>query len=295
MHAHAPGLGILVVMNQPHPYLPLKSIALFMAIALALAGCDKNTLGTIDSRDIVPTVTGLRVAPDSVYIDNLTPNNGTYTTQVTVRANASDPDGKSDLREVAADVLRSDNSVATSGVALHDDGIAPDSVSGDGIFSGIATVSLTRAQAGKFQVRAAAIDQIGAVSNSLYHNLKLTRRNARPRIDPPNAPDSVALSPTDTVLIPITIAASDSDGLADIASVFFFSRVSSTPDDPIFLRDDGGANQSKSGDAVAGDGIFSIIIRLQPNVTRRDYPFEFYAVDSFNDSSAAYVHTLRVY
>jgi hypothetical protein len=269
-----------------------------MAMALALAGCDKNTLGTIDSRDIAPTVTGLRVAPDSVYIDNLTPNNGTYTTQVTVRANASDPDGRSDLREVAADVLRGDNSVATSGVALHDDGVAPDSVSGDGIFSGIASVSLTRAQAGTFQVRAAAIDQIGAVSNSFYHSLKLTRRNAAPTIAVPNAPDSVALSPTDTLLIAMTIAASDSDGLADLAQVYFRSLTSSDSTRKFFLYDDGGVvtqSHARSGDAVAGDGVFSIIIQLPPSTTFGDRYFAFQALDTFGDTSATYVHKFRVY
>jgi hypothetical protein len=278
------------------PYA-LKPLVLLSALTIVLAGCDKNQLGTIDSKDATPVVSAIRVSPDSVYIENLTPSNGTYTTQVVVRTNAMDPDGASDLRQVLAGVLGKDNSLVSES-SLHDDGQAPDSVAGDGIYSGTATVSLTRAQAGTFQVRTKAIDQAGAGSNANYARLIMARRNSAPLIAAPNAPDSVALSPTDTLLILMTIAASDSDGLADIAEVYFRSLTSSDPTFKFQMYDDGGVRvptRPLSGDATAGDGVFSIIIQLPPSTTRGDRQFAFQAADSFGDTSSTYIHRFRVY
>ncbi|MCZ6776606.1 MAG: hypothetical protein O7D34_09140, partial [Ignavibacteria bacterium] len=82
------------------------------------------------------------------------------------------------------------------------------------------------------------------------------------------------------------------DGLADVREVFFRSLDSKTPDFKFFLKDDGGTEPPSSplfqpsGDSVAGDGVFSILIPLVDSpVVRRTNRFAFQAFDTFGDSS----------
>lgn len=272
-------------------------VVIFSFVILGSAGCDKNQLAPLDSKNSAPLVTQLSFTPDSIYIDNLTPANGAYTVTITVRTMATDGDGLSDLAAVTVDVLRGNGSVAVGGVALHDEGSAPDSARGDGIFSGTVQFSLTRAQVGRYQIRATAVDRLGASSNSPSGQFQLTRRNSPPAVFNLDAPDSVTRPTAGNLLFTMSIAATDSDGLADVSEVYFRSLTSSTPDRKIFLYDDGGAvlhNQVLSGDQFAGDGIFTVIVQLPFDATAGTRIFAFQARDTFGDTSASLNHPLIV-
>lgn len=140
-----------------------------------------------------------------------------------------------------------------------------------------------------------ALDNEGNQSNVLERTLFLTRNNSPPKLDPQSlvAPDTVILPIGGSLLIPMNIAASDSDGLADVREVFFRSLDSSDPTQKFHLQDDGNFS---SGDAVAGDGVFSIIIQLDDTgpPVRRTFRFAFQALDSFSDTSATVLHFLTV-
>jgi hypothetical protein len=95
----------------------------------------------------------------------------------------------------------------------------------------------------------------------------------------------------------MSIAAADSDGLADIAEVYFRSLNSSDPTAKFFLFDDGGTVQRNgitSGDPLAGDGTFSIIVQLPSTSTTGTRLFAFQAKDTFGDTSATVTHSLEV-
>jgi hypothetical protein len=187
--------------------------------------------------------------------------------------------------------------MATGGVLLFDDGIAPDSSLHDNIFSGIVQFSLTRAQVGRYQLRVTAVDLQGARSNSPSGQVQLTRRNSPPALFNLEAPDSVTRPLTGNLLFGMSIAATDSDGLADVSEVYFRSLTSSTPERKIFLYDDGGVtppNGVSSGDRLAGDGIFSVIVQLPFDVAAGTRIFAFQARDTFGDTSATLNHPLIV-
>src|SRR5437773_6741272 len=130
-------LGFFVAMSDLRQMRNIsQSVCSTFLSLLALGGCDKNQLAPIDSQDAAPVVRQLELTPDSIYIENLTPVNGLYTVSATVRATATDLDGAFDLVGVTVDAIRGDGSLAASGVALHDNGLSPDSVQDDGIFSG---------------------------------------------------------------------------------------------------------------------------------------------------------------
>ncbi len=266
--------------------------SLLLAAAL-LAGCDKNQLAPIDSRNFAPLVSQLTFSPDSVYLDALTPSNGEYTVTTTVRARASDSDGN--LSAVTADLFMADGSLAAGGIPLHDDGSSPDSVAGDGIFSRSLQFQVTRAQAGSWQIRVSAIDDRGASSNFLSGRFRLARRNAAPWIFGLNAPDSLTRPTVGSFLFFMAISAADSDGLTDIQQVYF-RNLDSPSQQRIFLLDDGGVlhNGITSGDSLAGDGRFSVIVQLPDTVSARTFHFQFQAADSFGDTSASLIHSLTV-
>jgi hypothetical protein len=270
--------------------LPLVTI-------LVISGCDKNQLAPIDSEDTAPFVSTVHINPDSIYLDSLTPSNGEYSVSTIVWVRASDVDGASDIATVEVDVSRENGLSAVRGIGLLDNGLAPDSVQGDGVFSGNVLFTLVRAQVGRYMIKARAIDRQGVSSNLLATQLKLTRQNASPTIFNLTAPDSVTRPSTGSLLFSMTISASDSDGLADITEVYFRSIISSTPDVKFFLYDDGGIIQSNgltSGDRLAGDGVFSIIVQLPSTTSQGERRFAFQAKDTFGDTSATVVHSLIV-
>jgi len=271
-------------------------VAAFSLMAICFSACDKNQLAPFDSTNTAPLVSQLTFSPDSVYLDSLIPSGGEYMVSTTIHIRASDGNGAGDIQAVQADVLMQDGSLVVRGAALHDDGTSPDSAGGDGIYSGSVQFQLTRAQAGRWQVRVAAVDQKGAFSNSLSGLLKLARRNSLPQLANLVAPDTLTIAPGDSSLLVMTIAASDSDGLADITEVYWLSPDGQNPNFHFPMKDDGGLSQGPpSGDLVAGDGIFSYRqwIRDSPSI-RGTYRLVFKAQDSVGDTSSSLLHNLII-
>ena len=79
----------------------------------------------------------------------------------------------------------------------------------------------------------------------------------------------------------MTAAVVDSDGIADVREVFFYSLNSTNPSFKFILYDDGSLNSiPPSGDLVAGDGTYTITVKLVDTPTvRKTYTFEFHALD----------------
>lgn len=267
-----------------------------VALPMLFAGCDKNQLASIDPKNSAPQVDHLTFSPDSIYLDALTPVNGEYTVTTTIRAHATDPDGNFDLAGVNANLIMPDGTSAPGRIPLHDDGVSPDSTAGDGLYSGSLEFQLTRAQAGRWQVGVTAVDQRGALSNSLSGQLKLARRNSPPLIFDLLAPDTLTIAAGDSSLLRMSIAASDSDGLADIVQVYWQSPDGQNPTFRFPMRDDGGLSPGPpSGDLVAGDGTFSFMqwIKDSPTIRGR-YRLLFKAEDTVGDTSLTLLHILII-
>ena len=272
------------------------SLYLSLFFLIVLSSCDKNQLSQIDSKGSAPVLDQLRIGPDSIYIDDLTPVNGVYTVSTRVRARVADNEGLSTIAGVEVDVIRGNGLFAASGEILRDDGAAPDSVRGDGLFSGSVQFTLTRAQAGRYQIRVTATDGQGFTSNSPAAQLKLARRNSSPQLLGLTAPDEVTRPASGSLLFLMTVAAADSDGLADISEVYFRSLTSLDPTQKFFMYDDGGIERNgvSSGDVHEGDGVFSIIVQLPSTASGGERRFAFQASDTIGDTSATLIHSLIV-
>jgi len=274
----------------------LFCLAFLLGLVLMMSGCEETNQGTIDTTGNNPQISNAFVSPDTVNVDTLTAVSGLYTIQAAASVAASDPDG--DLNSVVLNAFRSSSPTTTVEVSLHDDGVSPDLAAGDGIFSGVFELTITRPEAGPYRIQFMATDGRSLTSNILELTLYAARTNSPPSLDAQSilAPDTVVVPVGGFAQLEMSIAAQDSDGLADIRSVYFLSPDGGNPDFRFPLRDDGGFDLNlPSGDDLAGDGIFSIILGFSDSPTiRGTYRLFFHAEDSFGDTSASVLHTLTI-
>ncbi|MGA9115394.1 MAG: hypothetical protein WB626_01305 [Bacteroidota bacterium] len=267
---------------------------MFLACALLLQGCAESLPDTVDPRGNPPVLSGMRVSPASVNIDSLPGTGGPASVSVIVQVRAEDPEGGEDIASVTAELRRPGAQDPFLEAVLRDDGSVPDSAAGDGWYAAEMEFTASRPQAGVHPLRCLARDRRGLRSVALEMPFRILRMNTPPGLAGLSAPDTVLLPAGDSLLIPMNVAAADSDGLGDVREVFFRSLDSSDPLLRFSLLDDGGASPL-SGDLLAGDGIFSTVVLLvdAPGV-RRSFRFAFQAEDTFGDTSSTLLHTLTV-
>ncbi|MDA0987344.1 MAG: hypothetical protein O3A55_07090 [Bacteroidetes bacterium] len=164
---------------------------------------------------------------------------------------------------------------------LNNDGVLPDISKSDSVFTGNITATIQRSYIGK-------LNAILSISNNNLNfdkhilSIPITRSNLPPSISNLIIKDSITLSQT-TQTIPITIQATDPDGLNDILKV---ELTSYRMPDTLTIRgkfqmfDDGGKNlQSGNTDSKEGDGIYTLSVQLPSNTVTGTYLFIFQATD----------------
>ena len=173
---------------------------------------------------------------------------------------------------------------------------------GGGKFSASSHFHILKQDVGTYSVQFQATSN-GEVSNTLVQSMLVENSNDHPPvISNLVMPDTVFVPPTgDTTFVKITLAVSDSDGLGNIASVSFTSR---RPDSSVVgiypMYDDGGIVPVspfglRSGDAVAGDGIYTLTIPLPSSTTGNTYrDFLFSATDRSGESSNVLIRRIFI-
>jgi hypothetical protein len=274
--------------------------SLFLVIALFVLGCQSDENTPIDPFHLPPFVKSSAISPTSINTDTINVGQQrlpTDTLNITVNAIAqvSDPAGISNLQEVSVSIYKPASRDLIKTAPLFDDGVSPDAIAADGIFTGLVTFKILRSDIGDFQVEVIAVNKSNVTSNTLTRFLTVERLNRPPILSDLVAPDSVSVS-TSVVLLQLTVTAADPDGQSDVQKVFFNSfKPDGSPSsgNPFQMLDDGNAGGS-SGDQVSGDGIYSLVIQLPPGTPKGDYRFEFQAEDRSGALSNTVVHTITV-
>ncbi len=261
-----------------------------------LASCEESDVTT---SNLIggPPVAGYPIP--SIYtinIDSIVQTGSEYQIVVDVRVRVTDPDGRENIHTVEAQIFRPSGGSPFLTQFLHDTGTLPDSTPGDGTFAGSISFATTRAQTGLYRLRIEARDINNLRSTRTECTLLITRNNSHPYLIAQSlvAPDTLTVPSSGTSFFFVSIAAADSDGLADINEVYLQNLNTLNRDN---LFDDGGATQSNgisSGDVLAGDGIFSITLQLPSTVPPGIYPFALQAVDSYGDTSAGIAYSLTI-
>jgi hypothetical protein len=278
---------------------PLMRFSLLL-LALCFFACESTDNTPIDPFQLPPFVTSLAVLPTSINTDtvNIGPQRlPTDSLRITVTATvqASDPEGLPNVKEVTARVFKPASQDLIQTAQLYDKGNPPDALAGDGTFSGAVQFVIVRSDIGDFKIEVTATNKADVTSNTLTASFSVLRLNKPPAISDVVAPDTVSVG-TSTILLILAVRATDPDGQTDIQKVFlnsFKPDGSPASGNPFQMFDDGNASGS-SGDAIEGDGIYSLIIQLPPGTAKGNYRFEFQAVDRSGAASNIIAHTLTV-
>jgi len=272
---------------------------LIFVIPLFIWGCSKTYNDVIDPVTANYQVTNVSSFADTTYKTG----DSVFTFSITLSSSLG-------VNSLFFNVIDPNNNTLNNDpVTLYDDGKAVhgDLAANDNTFSNRFPFSQSYIN-GKYSIKYYIVDNNGAtlaaIQNFNYNNNQI---DSPPIISNLTAPDSATQQDTSYVNIYLNITVSDSNGSGDIQSVFYYSF---KPDgtlanngDPIFMFDDGHNDNNSEGnndhgDAVAGDGIYSIIVQLPPknaaSVPKGTYRWEFQARDREGILSNKIIHNILI-
>ena len=266
---------------------------LFFLIPLFLWGCSNKNNEIIDSGITNYQVTKVNSFNDSLFV----PDDSSIVVNISFNSLAG-------IKSVFVNLIAPDESnLNSSPVPLYNDGnvaLHGDTTKGDSTFSNKYPFSQSYLN-GKYTIQYYLINsnnytELVAEHNFIYNN---NLADIAPVVSNLVAPDTVSQLESGIVAINVSIAAFDSNGAGDIQTVFFNSFLpDGTPSqqNPIIMFDDGDPNH---GDAIAGDGIYSSIVKLPSKVSIPPVPlgtfrWEFQAKDRENKTSNIIIHNIVI-
>jgi hypothetical protein len=265
----------------------MKKFFLFILLPFIYWGCEKDFDTVVDSAQFEFQV--INVSSFSQYIYAV----GDSAITLSIRVNSSQ-----NIRSFYADVYSSDKKkLNSSPVILYDDGNQQhgDAVKGDNIFSNKFPLSQSYPN-GKYKIEYYVTNISGVTSPAAVHNFNYS--NGQDNIAPIISnlivdPDTLVVT-TDDEIILLSVEAADSNGLNDIQNVYFIvTRPDGTSNrNQVQMFDSG--NLTEHGDQIQGDGIFSLLIKIEPSNAKGIYRFEFEARDRGGLLSNTITHNILV-
>ena len=162
---------------------------------------------------------------------------------------------------------------------LNDEGIFPDRIANDSIYSGYVQFQIERVFVGKLILSLWSESQTGQLSNTVLMPVYIVRANQPPIIFDPIAPSIVDLATTKQFNISIKVI--DPDGQSDIKSVTRFTPSGKRA--PLYT--------SNSNDSIYAETV-DFTLTTPPDTG--SYIFRFRAVDRSNDSSNVKFKTIVI-
>ncbi len=247
----------------------MKKILFLLLPILIIGGCEKDFNTVVNNQSSNYQVTAVSSFKDFSYF----PNDSLITLFVKISSFEN-------VSSVYCNIYSSDSKkLNSSDVILYDDGNTAshgDFTADDGTFSNKFPLSRSNPIGNylvEFFVTGKDEETNKVAEQQFYYDNGQT--NVAPVISDLVVADTITV--VDTTVSFITVKAADENGLSDIKTVSFISyKPDSTMNGPFYLLDDGG---DFSGDQVAGDGIYSIIIKVTPSNLKGTYRFEFQAED----------------
>ncbi|MEW5797417.1 MAG: hypothetical protein AB1728_00290 [Bacteroidota bacterium] len=276
-------------------------LTLAALLAVINLQCSLEDSSVIEPTVETLTVSSITITPDSVNTDSIfvngaqTPNdNISLATNVFVKANRN-----RNQISLSTSIKVFQNNSSIGFASLNDEGIFPDVIGGDSIYSGSVDFSVKRSYYGKLIVSVEGGNS-QATSPTITTFYTVTRNNRNPVIDSVQVPDTLTLGTTPQT-VEIFAYVRDEDGTADIAQVFFNAYL--LPDTvnprglPIRLFDDGGKDNTAGNgntDRIPGDGKYSVTLFLPPDVPKGTRRFVFEAIDLANTKSLPVKHDIVI-
>ncbi len=282
--------------------------------------CEYEKSGTIDPNLSAPFLSTVTLSHYSLNLDYPSPGivdslgNNKYQISINVTGkgyhNPSSPAAGGILK-----IFKPDTSSPFMKTNIPTKVLQSDTVS----FAKLISFVLNRSDIGYLRFSFLLQTSSGVTSNIQEKGLLITRKNTPPRIEKISMPESITVGaiPSKDSSFLITANIFDSDGINDINKVYFYSL---KPDstlarcgDSFTMEDDGGEKDLnppynvRSGDLIAGDGIFSLKVQLltysintrcpPPDTLwtqRGTYTFTFHAIDKSGALSDSVSQTIKV-
>lgn len=251
----------------------LLRVVVVLFVAIGISSCD-SAPGLEEDRGTPPDLESFTFSPNLVVFEALPPEQivDENMAKISLDLNVNISDADEDIETVSY-IVRSPISpydiVAQGELAGS---------GGSGSYLGIGELLLSKGSIGKYTILVFATDSKGNISNQARGSLDFQTEGG----DPPvilaiTAPDSVSRPAPEQAAILVNIIAevTDPDGLDNVAKVVL--RTISNQEFP--LLDDGGNDGSPSGDAVAGDGMYTITIQVESTNGLGPNTFRFQATD----------------
>lgn len=248
-----------------------------------------NVTAVDEFRNTPPVLSNL-IVPDSVRYD--------LEEKTTVSIEIFDEQGINDLAEVSGYLYAPFAPVPFLTIPYNIDSTELGTMSGSGT---IQHAEIAKQGMGIYTFLTTATDKSGNKSNEIIRSIVFStdQIDTPPEIVSLSVPDSIR---ADNSLILFKAEVFDANGLSDIEQVYFLSiKPDGNPGNngnPIYLYDDGGTVSHGgvfSGDAAAGDGIFSVTIRIPSEADRGTFTFRFQAADTKGLKSPFVEHKVVVY
>jgi hypothetical protein len=167
------------------------------------------------------------------------------------------------------------------------------------VFSATIDSSYGAGKIGHYLLKCFAEDRVRDKSNIVEKAIYV--ENEPPDLSNAGVPDTLNLPPSGDVRVEITVKVKDPQSLADIDSVYFNSYLPNgnpATSNPFLMYDNGlpydPFDPVAVGDAVAGDGIYTLSIFLPYNTNPGQYRFEFFARDKVGHLGIGPIATLQV-
>ncbi len=256
-----------------------RTLGVVFAMLFVMSCGDDKAL--LEPKGIAPEIRSLVVSPDTIFFGLLpTDAQGRARVAFGFAVTIQQVDLRANM--LRAELLNTQGeSVAIKEIPMSND--VPEFSVSDTL-----ALLLRRSEIEPFTIVVNAFDDAGRSGGNARARVVVRPPNARPQLLSAFAPDTVRVGE----FLILRATANDSDGLSDIASVFYFSR---RPDgqlanqgNPIQMYDDGGVNPF-SGDAVAGDGIYSFRAQVPPSTLFGTFTYTFFARDRFGAQSDSLV------
>jgi hypothetical protein len=220
-------------------------------------------------------------APDTVRTDDRS--------AVNLRVSVTDPDGQGDVDSVYCDVYSPYATVPAGRVALIPSaGLFATADAAE--YSAVADMTALLTGSGVHRFRFCARDKSGLEAVPVVAEVVVVLPNDPPMLSDAVAPDTVDRNTADPILLSVRVT--DPQGASDIRRVYFdTTKPNGAPSsgNPFLMTDDG-----TSGDAVAGDGVYSLQIVISASNTLGNYRFDFYAEDNTGASAGPLTRVITV-
>ncbi|MBS1491888.1 MAG: hypothetical protein JST55_00175 [Bacteroidetes bacterium] len=249
---------------------------------ISFYSCEKKSDAIIDPTLIAPSISNPSKSKDTVYTNSTTPVVN-FITSVRVQQGGDDA-----ITSVVCSLLDPSGNVIQN-FSMSDNGGSPDTTGNNGVYTTTVNYSITSClTVGNYSLQYLATAQSGLTSNLIVISQPVYySNNVAPEVSFVNAPDTVIRPTTGDVPLMIGIKASDPNGQCDIKTVFFNSILPNgnpSNQNPFTMYDDG--DLLAHGDTVAGDGRYSLIIRIPPSALIGTYQFKYQASDNSGLNSA---------